>query len=155
MSEQQKYHLAQLNVARALAPMESPVMAGFVARLDEINTLAEKSAGFVWRLKDDTGNATSIRAFDDDLILVNLSMWQDIESLHNYTYRSVHAELFKNKKAWFSAFGKPHLVLWWVPAGHQPTALEAKERLEYLQEHGPTAHAFTFLKRFSPEGEPL
>ncbi len=149
------YYLAELNIARARGPLDGPIMADFMAALDEINALAEASLGFVWRLKDDEGNATGIRPFADDRILVNLSVWQDIDSLHHYTYRSDHAKYFKRKKEWFDAFEKPHMVLWWVPAGHEPTAQEAKERLTYLHEHGPTAYAFTFIKRFSPNGEAL
>ena len=155
MSEQKTYHLAELNIARGLGAMDDPVMADFVAQLDEINALAEASDGFVWRLKDESGNATDIQVFDDPLVIVNLSVWEDVESLHNYTYRSGHAKAFKRKKEWFSAFGKPHMVLWWVPAGHEPTAAEAKERLEYLQANGPSPYAFSFLKRFTPEGDPV
>ena len=150
-----RYHLAQLNIAHALGDMDGPIMADFVAQLDEINALAEASPGFVWRLKDETGNATSYQVFDNPRIIVNLSVWEDVAALHHYTYRSAHSRVFKRKKEWFSPLGKPAMVLWWIPAGHTPTELEAKEQLEHLQTHGPTPHAFTFLKQFTPTGDPV
>jgi len=155
MSEQANYHLAQLNIARGLGTMEDPIMADFVAQLDGMNALAEASPGFVWRLKDESGNATDMQLFTDPLLIVNMSVWEDVESLHAYTYRSAHAGVFKRKKDWFAPLGQPHMVLWWVPAGHEPTTAEAKERLAHLQTHGPTPHAFTFVKRFTAAGERL
>ena len=143
--------IAQLNVGRALGPMDGPVMAGFVDRLAEINALADASPGFIWRLKDEAGNATSIRAFDDPRVIVNLSMWASIEDLFDFAYRTTHVELFRGRKAWFEPHGSPHLVLWWHPASDPPTIEEAKRRLELLTERGPTAEAFTLKVRFAPE----
>lgn len=145
------YHLAQLNIARMLAPIDSDVMAGFVARLDEINALADGADGFVWRLTTPVGNATALRPFDDDMLIVNMSVWESIEALHGYTYKSDHVELIRDRKVWFSLMETPHLVLWWVPVGHIPTVEEAKQKLDYLQQHGSTVQAFTFSKRFSAE----
>ena len=148
------YYLAQLNVAKALAEMDSPVMHGFVSQLDEINALADRAPGFVWRLQTDAGDATSLRLFDDPLIIVNMSVWESVETLKAYTYKSLHVELVKERKQWFERFGKPHLVMWWVPEGHVPTVTEAQEKLEYLTRHGSTAEAFTFSKPF-PKPETL
>ena len=144
------YHLAEINVARAKADMNSPVMHGFVSRLDEINALADSYPGFVWRLQTDDGDATSLRAFEDTLIIVNMSVWDSVESLKDYTYKSLHVEVFKQRKRWFELFGKPHFAMWWVPAGHEPSVDEAKEKLGHLKEHGLTAEAFTFSKVFPP-----
>lgn len=146
--------IAQINVARMLAPIDDPVMAEFVARLDEINALAEQTDGFVWRLKTDDNNATSIRVFDDDYLIVNMSVWQHIDELYRFTYYSAHAEVYRKRTDWFSKLGKPHMALWWVPVDHRPTALEGKAKLEHLQTHGASPHAFTFKERFDPVNLP-
>jgi hypothetical protein len=150
----QKFELAQCNVARSKAPIDDPVMAGFVARLDEINALAERSAGFVWRLKTDEGNATSIQAFEDSLVLINLSVWESPDALRSFVYRSDHASVMRQRKAWFDKFDGVYLGLWWVPAGHRPTTAEARARLDHLQQHGDSAHAFTFGRLYPPPDQP-
>ncbi len=139
--------LAQVNIARMRAPLESETMAGFVARLDEINALADRSPGFVWRLQED-GNATSLRPFDDDSILVNMSVWESVEALRDYVYGSAHVEVLRKRQDWFTRFESAYAVLWWIPAGHIPTVEEAKERLAHLDRHGPTPWAFTFKAPF-------
>ena len=138
------YHIAQVNIGRMKAPLESPVMEGFVTRLDEINALADRAEGFVWRLQTDSGNATYLRPYDDDRILFNLSVWQNVESLKNYVYRTAHSEMLKGRRAWFEQFDRAFLALWWVPAEHIPSIEEAKARLEHLDAHGPSDFAFTF-----------
>jgi hypothetical protein len=151
------FHLAQVNIARLLAPLDSPQLAGFVARLDEthapaswagVNALADASPGFVWRLQTESGNATALRPYDDDRILVNLSVWQTLGHLREYVYLSAHAQLIGQRREWFAAFEQPFMTLWWVPAGHPPSVLEAKARLEHLQVHGETPEAFTFKRPF-------
>jgi len=149
MSKEQ-WHLAQLNIAQAVDDMASEVMAGFVARLDEINALADAAPGFIWRLQTEEGDATSIQAFDDPSLLANMSVWADLESLKSYVYKSAHVELIRDRDAWFSKLVSAHQVLWWVPAGEIPTVAEARARLEHLQEHGPSGSAFTFAKPFPP-----
>lgn len=144
------YHLAQLNIGRALAPLDSPQLHGFMSNLDKINALAEQSDGFVWRLQDDNNNATSFRPFDDPEMLVNMSVWTSIETLKAYTYKSDHVTYFKQRGQWFEKMTTPHMVLWWIEAGHTPTLEEAKEKLSQLTQHGPTAAAFTFAKPFPP-----
>lgn len=139
-----RLHLAQVNIARMKGPLDSEVMAPFVARLDELNALADRSPGFVWRLQTPEGNATYVRAYDDDRIIVNLSVWESAEALKQYVYRSAHAEVLRSRREWFEHYDGPYMALWWVPAGHQPDVQEAKERLEHLAAHGPTEHAFTF-----------
>src|SRR5262252_9388070 len=126
------------------APLDDPIMAGFVARLDEINALADRSPGFVWRLQTDAGNATYLRPYDDDRILVNMSVWETLEDLRHYVYHTAHAELLRQRHAWFEKFAGAFAALWWVPAGHIPGMDEAKKRLAYLDRHGPTQFAFTF-----------
>lgn len=142
------YHLAQINIGRIRAPMDDPIMAEFKNALDEINALAEASRGFVWRLKDDSGNATGIAVFPDPRQLLNMSVWADVEALRVYTYRSLHGKFFARRQAWFEKFEMSHLALWWVPVGHAPTPAEAKLRLESLDVHGPTPFAFTFKQPF-------
>ena len=140
------YHLAQINIAQAKDQMESDVMKGFVERLDEINALAEASPGFIWRLQDESGNASEIQVFDDPLLLINISVWQDIDSLKHYVYRSAHVDLLRDRDAWFNKTVQAHQALWWVPAGHVPSEREGVERLQHLQQQGPTATAFTFAR---------
>ena len=149
------YHLAQLNVARMLAPLTDPLMAGFVARLDEINALADGRPGFVWRLQTEEGDATSLRPFEDDLILVNLSLWASLQDLSSFVYASDHRQVMKQRRQWFSRFDGSYMALWWVPQGHIPTVEEARERLEHLRTHGETSHVFTFKKPFPVPGETI
>lgn len=130
--------------------MDGAVMAEFARALEPMNGLAEASPGFVWRLKGDDGDATALRVFDDGQILINLSVWRSVDALRAYTYRSGHAHYVKRRKEWFSPFGRPHYVLWWIPEGHTPTADEAKTRLDAIHAHGPTAQAFTFTDLFDP-----
>jgi len=146
-----QYHLAQINIGRVVAPLEDPVMAGFISRLDELNALADCSPGFVWRLQTSAGNATYFRPYDDDRILMNMSVWETVESLRHYAYRTVHAELLRHRHEWFEKFAGTYLALWWVPAGHIPGIDEAKKRLAHLHAHGPTEFAFTFKRVFSPD----
>ena len=138
------YHLAQINVARMLAPIDDPVLADFVVQLPAINALAESSPGFVWRLKTDGGDATSIQVYDDDLIIVNLTVWETAEALRQFTYQSAHAAVMRDRKRWFEKFEGPYYALWWIPAGQSPTTEEARERLEHLRTHGDSAFAFSF-----------
>jgi hypothetical protein len=146
------YEIAQLNVGRAVGPMDSAAMADFVARLDEVNALAETSPGFVWRLKGDNNNATELRYTDDPRFIVNLTVWRSIDELWAFTYATHHVQLFRRRFEWFERLGTPSLVLWWQPAGTIPDIHDALERLRHLEAHGPTARAFTFKRRFPPPG---
>ena len=137
-------HIAQVNIARMKAPLDSEVMAGFVSRLDEINALADGAPGFVWRLQTDEGNATYLRPYEDERILFNLSVWESIDALKQYVYRTAHAELLRDRRSWFEHFDGAQVALWWVPVGHIPSIEEAKERLAHLEQHGPSPFAFTF-----------
>ena len=145
------FHLAQLNVARVLAPLDSPVMADFVAQLGEINALADAAPGFVWRLQTEDGDATAVRPYGDEII-VNMSVWESLEALRAYVYRGGHVEVMRRRREWFSRLAESYLVLWWVPAGHRPTVPEAVARLEALRRDGPTPHAFTFHTAFAAPG---
>jgi len=144
-----KYHLAQINIALAKAEMDTEIMEGFVSRLDEINNTADNAEGFIWRLQSEEGDATAIRVFDEPLLLVNMSVWDSIKALKNFVYKSAHVELIRDRQAWFHKFVDAHQALWWVSVGHIPTVEEAKEKLEYIQKHGPSASAFHFGKTFS------
>ncbi len=143
------FHLAQFNVARAKGPTDGPVMVEFMANLDRINGIADTSPGFVWRLQDPDGNATSIRAFDDPDALLNLSVWEDYESFHQYVYKTDHVDFLRRRAEWFEPIeGLPVTVLWWVPAGTVPSIDEAITRLRQLGDEGPTPDAFNFRTRF-------
>jgi len=135
-------HLAELNIGRIRYPLDDPRMADFVNNLDLVNGLAERSQGFVWRLKDENGSATSIRVFDDPLIIVNVSLWENAESLERYVWQTVHKRFYGRRHEWFDKFEGPYFVMWWVPAGHRPSIQEAIERLDHLKHHGPTDQAF-------------
>jgi len=146
------YHLAQVNIARMLAPLTDPLMAGFVAELDAINALADNSPGFLWRLQTSEGNATDIRPYEDDLILVNLSLWASLADLSTFVYKSRHRQVLQQRQQWFQRFNGPYVALWWVPSGHIPSVEEAKERLSYLNTHGETPYSFSFKKPYpAPE----
>lgn len=142
------FHLAQANVARMRATMDDPLMEGFVTRLEPLNALADASPGFIWRLQTEEGDATAVRAFDDDLILFNMSVWESLEALEAYVYKSNHIGAVQKRADWFERPTKSPLVLWWIRPGHIPTEREALSRFEMLWEIGPTAEAFTFRKQF-------
>jgi hypothetical protein len=145
-----RFHLAQVNIGRVLAPIDDPILAGFVARLEDINALADSTPGFVWRLQSEAGNATAYRPYEDDRILVNLSLWEGPEQLRGFVYRSAHVEVMRQRKSWFERFEGMYYALWWVPVGHIPTIAEAKERLEHLRAHGESARSFSFAKVYPP-----
>lgn len=144
--------LVQLNIAKMQYPLDRPEMADFVNSLERINTLADQSPGFVWRLQTEDGDATSIDYFGKDTI-VNMSIWKDIESLHHYVYRTDHAAVMSRRKQWFDRLKEAYTVLWWIPSGQVPGLDEASERLTMLRCNGPTADAFTFKHSYTPEGE--
>lgn len=144
------YHVAQLNIGRAVAALDTPQLADFMAWLEAINALAEASPGFVWRLQGDNGNNTELKVSDDPLFIVNMSVWASIEDLHSFTYRSAHKTVFARRYDWFERADGPNVVMWWVPAGTVPAVEDALARLGRLAERGPTPEAFTFKDRFPP-----
>ena len=150
-----RFHLAQVNIGRFVAPIDDPRMEGFRTQLDPINALADRSPGFVWRLQTEDGNATAIRPFDgDDRMAINMSVWTSIEALQQYVYQSAHVGTLRDRKRWFEPIEGPILALWWIPAGHIPSVAEALDRLAHLKAHGPTRYAFTFRAPFpSPAAE--
>ena len=149
------FHIAQGNIALGLAPFTDPVMRGFVEQLDHINAVADAAPGFVWRLQTDEGNATSIRLFADPQMIVNMSVWDSLESLHAYVYESEHLRPLKAKREWFGKMDRPPAALWWVPAGTLPTLEDLEYRLDLMRDHGPGPDAFTFVNPFDPDGRPL
>ncbi len=142
------HHLAQVNIARLRAPLTSPMLTEFVEALEPINALADGSPGFVWRLQTQEGDATSIQAFDDDRIIVNMSVWTSVETLSDFVYRSRHADVMRRRREWFEQMSDAFVVLWWISAGHVPSVDEAKERLALLDNNGPGPDAFTFRVPF-------
>jgi hypothetical protein len=142
------HHLAQINIGRLVAPVDDPKIAEFVAQLDSINALAEASPGFVWRLQSDAGNATDIPYNDDPFVIVNMSVWESLEALRDFVYRSDHIRVLRDRAKWFEKMEKPYYCLWWIPAGHRPSVAEARERLEHYQRHGSTPYAFWFSQHF-------
>jgi len=150
-----RLQLAQINIGRLRAPTDDPMIAEFMAALDEINALAERSPGFVWRFMTEDGNATAVRPFEDDLLLINMSVWESVESLGDYVYRTDHAAYLRRRREWFERIREAIVALWWVPEGHRPTVTEAIERIDHLRANGPTPHAFTFRQPFSPNSQDL
>jgi hypothetical protein len=149
-----RFHLAQANIGRIRAPLEDPIMEGFRSQLDPINALADQSPGFVWRLQTEDGNAMAIRPFADDQMAINMSVWESMDALQRFVYRSAHVGPLRDRNQWFEPIEGPILVLWWVPVGHIPTVAEAQERLQLLKERGPSPDAFTFRAPFpSPDGQ--
>jgi len=144
------FHLAQLNLAKPLFPLDDPRMAGFVDNLNRINELGKAAPGFVWILETESGNATDIHAFDDPSILINLTVWESVETLRAFSYQTEHVEYVRRRHEWFAPL-KPYLVAWWIPAGHLPSIAESKERLAHFEGEGPSPYAFTLNKTFPPE----
>lgn len=146
------WHLAQINIARLIAAPDDPEVAEFFAELDRINALADDSAGFVWRLQDEAGNATAIQPTPDERLLVNMSVWADAESLFDFVYRSAHTPVMAKRRQWFDRYDGAYQALWWVKAGHQPTVEEGLGKLWVLDRYGPGPHAFTFKAQFPVPG---
>lgn len=143
-----EYHIAQINIARMLAPIDDPLMAEFVAQLAPVNAIADSSPGFVWRLQTESGDATSLIVYADDMIIVNLTVWEGMEALREFVYKGAHHGVLRDRRRWFEKFDGAYTTLWWVPAGHIPSTAEAKERLEHLRKHGDTEYAFSFQHIF-------
>lgn len=148
-----RFHLAQVNIGRIRAPLDDPMMDGFRSQLDVINALADRTPGFVWRLQTEEGNAMAIRPVaDDDRMAINMSVWESLEALQEFVYRSAHVGPLRDRKQWFEPLDGPILALWWVPAGHIPSISEALDRLRQLKECGPSPEAFTFRQPFPSPG---
>jgi len=148
------YHLTQINISRLLAPLDDPRIAGFVNQLDEINALADDAPGFVWRLQSDSGNATDIAYNDDPFVIVNMSVWESVEALRDFAYKSQHVKVLRDRANWFEKMDKPSYCLWWIPVGHIPAVAEGRERLEHYQANGATPYSFWFSQQFpQPEDE--
>jgi len=137
------WHLAQLNLALPRAPLVDEFMAEFVAALEPVNAAADAAPGFVWRLQTDEGDATGVRGFGDDRLIINMSVWESLEALRAFVYGGDHLSVLRRRREWFQELDT-FLVLWWVPAGHVPDLAEAEERLDHLGGHGPGSQAFTF-----------
>jgi hypothetical protein len=152
-----KYQIAEINIAKMKGvDINDPIMKEFVDNLDTVNTLAEQSDGFVWRLKDDSYNATSLNPYNDEQIIINVSVWKSIESLENYMYKTFHSDFLRRRKEWFLKFGKASTAMWWVPEGHIPTLEEAVEKLDYLQQNGVSQLVFDLKNKYPapiPEGD--
>jgi hypothetical protein len=148
--------LAQVNIARLAAPLDSAQLADFVAGLEPVNALAEAADGYVWRLKDESGDATAIEAFAWDAgdslgVIVNMSVWRDLESLVAFVYDEGHRAVLRRRREWFRPVTEVTTACWWVPAGHEPSTDEAEDRVRHLRAHGPTPYAFTLRTPFQPE----
>jgi hypothetical protein len=143
-------YIAQFNISIEKSSLDSPAMQDFVEALSPVNQSADRSEGFVWRLHDETGNATAMRVFDDKRIIFNLSVWESIDALKRFVYDGSHLGVLKKRGDWFESQTEPSYVLWWIPSGHRPSVDEAKNRLLHLQHHGPTPFAFTFQQVFEP-----
>ncbi len=151
---ERRWHLAQCNIAVANGPTNSPVMAEFMDSLDAINAAADAAPGFVWRLQDDNGNLTDVRVFDEENTLINVSTWTSIDAFRAYVYGTAHGPYVRRRREWFTKpTDLPVLVMWWVPAGTEPSALEGRSRLERLASHGPSPEAFSMAKRFEPPAD--
>lgn len=154
------FELAQVNIARLLAPLDSPVLADFVALLDPVNAAADAAAGFVWRLQGESGNATGVQAFEWDAagsagVIVNLSVWASVEALADYVFGALHRQVLRRRREWFERMAEPSTVCWWVPAGHRPTTEEAEDRVRDLRANGVSPRAFTLRESFPPPDQSL
>jgi Domain of unknown function (DUF3291) len=146
------WHLAQINIAKMIAPPGDPRVQEFIDNLDRVNALADASPGFVWRLIGDGNNAVDIQATIDPLLFVNMSVWEDAESLFEFVYRSSHTPVMGRRREWFERFDGAYMALWWIQAGTVPTVNDGLSRLWHIDRFGPTSHAFTFKVRFAEPG---
>jgi len=142
------FQIAQINVGRLVASLDDPRIADFLAQLAPVNALADEAPGFVWRLQSSSGNATDVAYSDDPRMIVNMSVWESLAALREYTYAAPHMKVFRERARWFEKLDKPHYCLWWVPAGHVPGVDEGRQRLEHYQRHGATPFAFWFSQCF-------
>ncbi len=146
-----KYHLAQINIARMKGVnINNPVMKEFVDNLDKVNTIAESSEGFVWRLKDESNNATNFNPYDDEQVIINISVWESIEYLEIFMYKTLHSDFLRRRKEWFQKFGKAYFAMWWIPEGQFPTMQDAVDKLDYLQANGASDLVFDFKNKYPP-----
>jgi hypothetical protein len=152
------YVLAQVNIGRLLAPIDSPLIADFVAALDSVNAMADAAPGFVWRMVTEDGNALAVRGFEQDGvgsgggIIINMSVWESVEALAAYAYGDAHIAILRRRREWFEKMRDAYLALWWIPRGHIPTVAEAEDRVEHVRAHGPTPYAFSLKQHFPPPG---
>ena len=144
------FYLAEINIAKRLAPMDDPIMQDFVNNVDNMNAIADKSEGFIWRLQEEDKDEAVV-IFQDDSLIINMSVWETINALFNYTYKSGHIEVFKRKKEWFSKMKMVHMAFWYVPEDYKPTFKDAKARLDHKEKHGDTPFAFSFKAKFTIE----
>jgi hypothetical protein len=150
MAVYEGYQLAQVNIARPVEPVTSPRLAEFMALLEPVNALADAAPGFVWRLQTEDGDATAVRAFGDDELIINMSVWESVEALAAFVFGGYHAEVMRRRREWFALLHEPYTVAWWVATGELPTVGDAEARLSALREHGPTPYAFTMRRAFPP-----
>jgi hypothetical protein len=145
----QKYQLAEINVARMKGvDINDPIMLEFVDNLERVNALAESSEGFVWRLKDESGDATNINPYNDEQVIINVSVWESIETLENFVYKTFHTDFLKRRREWFQTFGKVHTAMWWIPEGQFPSTQDAVDKLDKLQKNGASELVFDFRNKF-------
>jgi len=152
------YVLAQVNIGRLLAPIDSPLIADFVAALDPVNAVADAAPGFVWRMETEDGNALAVRGFEQDGvgsgggILINMSVWESVEALAAYVYGDAHLAVLRRRREWYERMRDAYAALWWIPRGHIPTVTEAEDRVRHVRAHGPTPYAFSLRQHFPPPG---
>jgi Domain of unknown function (DUF3291) len=136
-------HLAELNVGRLVATLDDPRVAEFMAALARVNGLAERMPGYVWRMTGGTGfSATDLAPSDDPQMIPNISVWEDVESLEQFVFNTVHRAFYERRAEWFEILGKQHFVMWWIPAGHKPTLDDALARLALREANGDSDDAF-------------
>lgn len=152
------YVIAQVNIGRLAAPLDSARLAGFVAQLDPVNAAADAAPGFLWRLQTEDGNATALRGFEADArgagggLLINMSVWETVEALAAYVYGDAHRAVLRRRREWFERMTDAYTALWWIPRGHLPSVAEAEDRVGHLRAHGPSPRAFTLREHFPPPG---
>jgi hypothetical protein len=152
------YVLAQVNIARLLAPLDSSLLAGFIEQLDPVNAVADAAPGFLWRLQTEDGNATAVRAFEWDTagsagVITNMSVWESVEALGSFVYSEGHKQVMRRRRQWFERMTEAYTALWWIRRGHVPSTGEAEDRVRHLRANGPTLYAFTLRLHFPPPGE--
>ena len=143
------HYIVQANFAVWKENIGQGLVQEFTSQIEHVHEEAENAKGYVWRYIDDPDPKRIERVFGIERIIFNMSVWESIDDLKEFTYKNLHSDVMRKRAQWFDHLAQHTLVLWWVKVGHMPTAEEAKARFDMLERLGPTPEAFTFAKPFS------
>ena len=138
--------IAQMNWGRLKYPLNDERMIEFSESLNNVYSIAENHTGFIWRIPDNKVEVQLINLEFDEFISSTVSVWDNMESLKDYTFNSLHGVYLKRSSEWFEKVDGPQLVIWNVKNDDCPTFKESFERLAHLKINGPTDYAYGWEK---------